>query len=85
MTAKGETEADFGDLGGYVSCTVVIRTSVLFLGGFHERSQISQFTPIGLIRIGTLPFPFYDGTCLVKGRELFLGFGLFGPKSCWSR
>ena len=93
MTAEWDTEADFDDgqdddgkyEGAKYSCSVVIRKTVLFLGGFLDRSQISQLTPVGLIRIGTLPFTFFWGTCHVIGRKLFLGFEVLRIKSCWSR
>ena len=69
----------------YHSCTVVIGATVLFLGGAVQANQISQLTPLGLTRIGTLAFPLNAGTCLVMGSQLFLGFDLFNQKSCWSR
>ena len=81
MMFKPGTEA----LIGQYSCTVVINTTVLFLGGHFERSQISQLTPIGLIRIGTLPFRLDRGSCLVIGRKLYLGFAELNQKNCWSR
>ena len=68
-----------------VSCTVVIGKAVLFFGGMYQTRQISQLTALGLIRIGTLPFAFYWGTCLVKDSEVFLGFPMWQPKKCWSR
>ena len=69
------------------SCTVVVRETVLFLGGIIQANQISSLTPLGLMRIGTLPFFFTKGTCLVIGRQLYFGFG-FDAESfdrCWSR
>ena len=67
------------------SCTVVIGKTVLFLGGQYEEHQISQLNPLGLIRIGTLPFQHDKGTCLVTGSQLFLGFGSTNTNRCWSR
>ena len=85
-----ETEAKFYTMK--YSCTVVIGKTVLFLGGMYEQRQISQVTPLGLIRMGTLPFTLNEGTCLVMGSQLFLGFGgteYWGTapniNSCWSR
>ena len=71
---------------GTVSCTVVIGQSVLFFGGMYEKNQISQLSPLGLIRIGTLPFLFMNGACLVMDSLLFLGFvHPDNTKTCWSR
>ena len=67
------------------SCTVVIGKTVIFLGGEFQQRQISQLTPLGLIRIGTLPFVLREATCLVMGSQLFLGFGDNHRRSCWSR
>ena len=78
-----ETEATYGDLK--CSCTVVIAGTVLFLGGCVERNQISQLNPLGLTRIGTLPFSLEKGTCFVIGQQLFLGFGRYTRRNCWSR
>ena len=66
------------------SCTVVIGEAVLLLGGLVQDRQISQLTPLGLVRIGTLPFSFYVGSCLVMDSQLFLGFPSY-ETSCWSR
>ena len=85
MTLRQETDAFFGGYFHQYSCTVVIDKTVLFLGGDLESSQISQLTPVGLIRIGTLPFRFTLGTCLIISRKLFLGFADLAEKSCWSR
>ena len=84
MRMMPETEAS----GHVLSCTVVIGEAVLFFGGQHQTNQISQLTPLGLIRIGTLPFSFDHGTCLVIDSQLFLGFpgNMEGQyHSCWSR
>ena len=80
MRMMPDTEALFK-----FSCTVVIGKAVLFFGGEYEKRQMSQLTPLGLIRIGTLPFTFNIGTCLVMGSQLFLGFTFFHQRSCWSR
>ena len=80
-----ETEALVRHDGYKFSCIVVIGETVLFLGGVFENRQISQLTPLGLIRIGTLPFKLGRGTCLAMGSQIFLGFGLDNRKSCWSR
>ena len=80
-----ETEAIFVSAGFKYSCTVVIGKTVLFLGGEYELCQISQVTPLGLVRIGILPFALYEGTCLVIGSQLFLGFDFNIEKTCWSR
>ena len=79
-----ETEASYDSIG-LNSCTVVIGKAVLFFGGWFEDRQISQLIPLGLIRIGTLPFSFEEGTCLVMDSQLFLGFPRYQHKSCWSR
>ena len=72
--------------GSKNSCTVVIDKAVLFLGGYYEQRQISQLTPLGLIRIGTLPFNNYiQGTCLVMDTHLFLGFNYPLSRRCFSR
>ena len=67
------------------SCTVVIDEAVLLFGGNFQVRQISQLNPFGLVRIGTLPFSFIRGTCLVMDRQLFLGFPYRQYQSCWSR
>ena len=86
MAMMAETEAIFSDSHGYrYSCTVLIGETVLFFGGMYEKHQISQLTPAGLIRIGTLPFAFTNGACLVMGNQIFLGFGESNEKNCWSR
>ena len=68
-----------------LSCTVTIGETVLFFGGNTYGNQISQLTPRGIRRIETLPFDLKYGTCLVKGRKVFLGFNVNHRKSCWSR
>ena len=78
---RPETEAAFDETK--YSCTVVIGETVLFLGGDYLKRQISQLTPLGLIRIGTLPFTLDGGTCLVMGSQLFLGFGRYYEETCW--
>ena len=80
-----ETDAKFDHSGDKYSCTVVIGKTVLFLGGLYELRQISQLTRLGLIRIGTLPFTFFGGTCLVMDSQIFIGFGRRKRNSCWSR
>ena len=85
MNMMPQTEAIFDSFGYKYSCTVVIGKTVLFLGGFYENRQISQVTPLGLIRIGILPFALDGGTCLVMGSQLFLGFGRYYEETCWSR
>ena len=80
-----ETEAIFSYSVGKYTCTVVIGEAVLFIGGMWEVRQISQLSPLGLIRIGTLPFALDSGTCLVMGRQLFLGFSHHHKNSSWSR
>ena len=85
MTMMLETEAIFDSRGYKYSCTVVIGKTVLFLGGHNEDRQISQLTPIGLIRIGTLPFTLDRGTCLVMDSQLFLGFESYNSNICWTR
>ena len=80
-----ETEAIFFNNGDQFSCTVVIGRAVLFFGGEVQSRQISQLNPLGLIRIGTLPFAFNYGMCLVMGSQLFLGFTWAHENSCWSR
>ena len=87
MAMMPDTEAWFHPNGKY-SCTVVAGQTVLFLGGHMDGdqfNQISQLTPLGLVRIGTLPFEFYLGICLVMGRQLFLGFEFSNRRTCWSR
>ena len=84
-TIIGSSKADFTSRSFYQSCTVVIGATVLLLGGSFEKNQISQLTPLGLTRIGTLAFPFDAGTCLVMGSQLFLGFGSQNENICWSR
>ena len=69
-----ETEAIFYSNLMRESCTVVIGGTVLFFGGYSKSRQISQITRLGLIRIGTLPFALQQGTCLIMGNQLFLGF-----------
>ena len=84
-----ETEATFDSLhlsfGGQqvlkesfklYSCTVVIGKTVLFFGGFYQPNQISQLTPLGLVRTGTLPFALLEGICLATEYRLILGFGV---------
>ena len=88
MAMLPETEADLLEdynSGLRKSCTVLIGETVLFFGGDAQTSQISQLTPLGLMRIGTLPFGLEEGACLVMGRQLFLGFGRMNKKTCWSR
>ena len=82
-----DAEAIFNYNGEKFSCTALIGRTVLFFGGYHETRQISQLTPLGLLRIGTLPFAFYKGTCLVMENQLFLGLADFekNDKNCWSR
>ena len=80
-----ETELSFKIDGGANSCTVVLGKTVLFIGGSGEPNQISQLYPVGLIRIGTLPFSMCEGTCLVMNQQLFLGFGYYNRRSGWSR
>ena len=80
-----ETEAQVWRFNVVTSCTVVIGEAVLFIGGGLEERQISQISPLGLIRIGTLPFPLYKGTCLVMGSQLFLGFSNEDENGYWSR
>ena len=86
-----ETEAFFQiyDTTMVPSCAAVIGKTVLFFGGINLFNQISQLTPLGLIRIGSLPFFFRKGTCIVMGSRIYLGFGdsydLDDYKSCWSR
>ena len=80
-----ETEALFYYNFGKRSCTVVIGETVLFIGGHYEDRQISQLSPLGLIRIGTLPFSFISGTCLVMDNLIFLGFPDIHRSNCWSR
>ena len=90
MPMMADTEAIFHINSGIRSpCTVVIGQTALFLGG---SDQISQLTPLGVMRIGTLPFSLNAGTCLIMGRQLFLGFGDWSHTigtsshySCWSR
>ena len=80
-----EAEAIFDDHGLKWSCTVVIGETVMFFGGEYQERQISQLTPLGLIRIGTVPFSFRIGLCLVMESQIFLGFSHMQTKSCWSR
>ena len=75
MRMMPETEARFDDFVHVKwSCTVVIGDAVLFFGGRYQPRQISQLTPLGLIRIGTLPLSFNEGRCLVKDSQIFLAF-----------
>ena len=85
MPMWAETEAIFDEGTAKSSCTVVIGSTVLFLGGYRYDRQISQLTLVGLMRIGTLPFGLIQGTCIVVGGTLFLGFGGYNRRSCWSR
>ena len=84
MKMNPETEAIFHEDIKY-SCTAVIGKAVLFFGGERQYRQISQLTPLGLLRIGTLSFRFDLGTCLVMNNQLFLGFIFGQDKNCWSR
>ena len=74
-----------------LSCMVTIGESVLFFGGCTYHNQISQLTPRGLIRIGTLPFAVLGARCLVKGKDVYLGFANplnnfeQSSKLCWQR
>ena len=79
-----ETEANLNRSDKF-TCSVLIGKTVLFLGGWFRNNQISQLNPLGLMRIGTLPFVFYQGTCLVIAAKIFLGFEYLDTKSCWSR
>ena len=90
MRMMPETEARWKLDGVKYSCTVVIGKAVLFFGGLIQTRQISQLTPLGLIRIGTLPFVFsFHGTCLLMNSQIFLGFPRLpynqNENSCWSR
>ena len=94
MRMMPETEAIWDASDGRVSdigrgiklsCTVVIGETVLFFGGWMQLQQISQLTPLGLIRIGTLPFSLEFGTCLVMDSQVFLGFTRSQNRRCWSR
>ena len=82
------TEAIYSSFNKY-SCIVVLGQTVLFLFGNHESSQISQLTPLGLMRIGTLPFAIRTGTCLAMDSHVFIGFGAYThertARTCWSR
>ena len=85
MRMMPDTEALF-DLEGFkYSCTVVIGETVLFFGGMYQKRQISQLSPLGLLRIGTLPFPLIGGACIVGNSRIFLGFPEDDYYSCWSR
>ena len=84
MAMMPETEADILS-GSEYSCTVVIGQTILFFGGCVQSRQISQLTPVGLMRIGTLPFELTYGTCLLMSSQLFLGFHIYNTRSCWSR
>ena len=86
MPLMPETEAIITPYSVFVaSCTAVIGKTVLFFGGNVQISQISQVTPLGLMRIGTLPFQFREGSCFVNGSQLILGLEDDDPLSCWSR
>ena len=85
MSLMKDTEALFTVPDRRYSCAVVIGATVLFFGGLIETSQISQITPLGLMRIGTLPFRLQEGSCLVMGSQLFLGFESISDRICWSR
>ena len=85
LIATSETEAQYDPFFGKYSCVVTIGETVLFFGGEDYLNQISQWTPRGLRRIGTLPFSFDRGTCAVKDDKVFLGFAEIKPKSCWER
>ena len=85
MRMMPDTEALVTNYEKKYSCTVVIGETVLFFGGEPLSRQISQLTPIGLFRIGTLPFAFERGTCLVTDSQLMLGFDWYHRNSCWSR
>ena len=86
MAMMPDTEAMFRpDEDQKYSCTVVIGETVLFFGGYYLSNQVSQLTPIGLMRIGTLPFGLKEGTCLVMDNQLLLGFETRNKRSCWSR
>ena len=81
-----ETEAEFYPERGFKSsCTVVIGEAVLFFGGMLQTRQMSQLTPSGIIRIGTLPFTFHSGSCLAMENRLFLGFPAYHGNTSWSR
>ena len=67
------------------SCAVVLGETVLFLGGAIQDTQIRQITPLGIMRIGTLPFGLNHGTCLVIENHIFFGFGHYTEKNCSSR
>ena len=85
LIATSETEAQYDPFFGKYSCVVTIGETVLLFGGEEYPRQISQWTPRGLRRIGTLSFSFQEGTCAVKNDNVFLGFELNRPKSCWER
>ena len=85
LIATSETEALYVPFEGKFSCVVTIGETVLFFGGEDYLNQISQWTPRGLRRIGTLPFSLNHGTCAVKGDKVFVGFDIIKPKSCWER
>ena len=85
LIAASDTEALYDPFLGKFSCVVTIGETVLFFGGEDYLNQISQLTPRGLRRVGTLPFSFGFGTCAVKDDKVFLGFEINKPKSCWER
>ncbi len=85
LIAASDTEQDYDSFFGKFSCVVTIGKTVLSLGGYDYPTQISQWTPRGLRRIGTLPFSLYLPTCAVKNDKVFIGFDFFKPKSCWER
>ena len=86
-------------IGLQYSCTLSFGNTVLFLGGsdhsgYTFNQQISQVTPYGLFRIGTLPFELTRGVCLATAGKIYLGFGVdhsltgqryWQLKGCWSR
>ena len=80
-----DTEAEFDNNVGQYSCTVTIGETFLFFGGYTVLYQISQLTPRGLRRMGSLPFKLTNGLCVVKSPEIFLGFGETSQNRCWSR
>ena len=80
-----ETEAQYAPFWGKISCVVTIGETVLFFGGKDYQNQISQWTPRGLRRIGTLSFSLRSGTCAIKDDKVFLGFEFSKPKSCSER
>ena len=47
---------------------------MIVVGGSSEQYQISRVYPQAVLRIGSLPWPFYDGRCQANNGVAYLCF-----------